>query len=292
MSQILEAAMLICFGFSWPMSVIKNIKAKTAKSMSLQFILLIIIGYVAGIAAKLYTNTLNYVLVVYILNLVIVSVNVPVYFINRRHDRLAAEAANSKEESSMTQSAEQISPQVAAKINQYEQVNQVAKQHGTVLFGSSYLYELPICELLQDADADLTVHNRSIPALTIEQAGTVLEPCVLALSPEKIFISLGDEDVKRPEFHAEQFLEQYQWLLYTLHSRSKAKIYIVSVLSDLPAAQVVNRRLQQLAKDTGCQYVDGVSALQNQSPRLKLFEMLRFYIRRRPISFQDAMSHS
>lgn len=92
MAQILEAAMLICFGFSWPMSVYKNIKAKTAKSMSLQFILLIIAGYVAGILAKVYTHTYNYVLVVYILNLAIVSANVVVYFINRRYD-LAAERA-------------------------------------------------------------------------------------------------------------------------------------------------------------------------------------------------------
>ncbi|MBE6852996.1 MAG: hypothetical protein E7505_05920 [Ruminococcus sp.] len=86
MSQFLEMAMLICFGFSWPMSVYKNIKAKTAKSMSLQFILLIICGYIAGIAAKLYSHTINYVLAVYVINLLIVSANVVVYFKNRRYD--------------------------------------------------------------------------------------------------------------------------------------------------------------------------------------------------------------
>ena len=79
MPQILEATMLICFGFSWPMSVYKNIKAKTAKSMSLPFILLIVTGYIAGIAAKLWTHTINYVLVVYVLNLLIViSINLGV----------------------------------------------------------------------------------------------------------------------------------------------------------------------------------------------------------------------
>lgn len=86
MSQVLEAAMLICFGCSWPMSVYKNIKAKTAKSMSLPFILLIITGYVCGITAKIVTNTINYVLAVYLLNLIIVSADLAVYFINRRYD--------------------------------------------------------------------------------------------------------------------------------------------------------------------------------------------------------------
>lgn len=87
MTNILEAFMLICFGLSWPLSLYKNIKAKTAKSMSLQFTLLIITGYVAGIIAKIINNSINYVLVIYILNLVIVSANIVVYFINSRYDK-------------------------------------------------------------------------------------------------------------------------------------------------------------------------------------------------------------
>ena len=51
-AQILEAVMLVCFGFSWPISLIKNIRVRSARAMSLPFICLIITGYVAGIAAK------------------------------------------------------------------------------------------------------------------------------------------------------------------------------------------------------------------------------------------------
>ena len=92
MSEILEAAMLICFGCSWPLSVYKNIKARTAKSMSVPFTLLILAGYLCGIIAKLYTHTINYVLAVYVLNLLIVGANLAVFFINRRYDRMAGEA--------------------------------------------------------------------------------------------------------------------------------------------------------------------------------------------------------
>ena len=87
MTNILEAFMLVCFGLSWPLSLYKNIKAKTAKSMSLQFTLLIITGYISGIIAKIANNSINYVLVIYILNLVIVSANIVVYFINLRYDK-------------------------------------------------------------------------------------------------------------------------------------------------------------------------------------------------------------
>lgn len=88
MSAIFETIMLICFGCSWPMNVIKSYKARTAKSTSLPFILLIITGYIAGILAKVVTGQYNFVLVVYLLNLVIVSLNLVVYFRNRHLDKL------------------------------------------------------------------------------------------------------------------------------------------------------------------------------------------------------------
>ena len=87
MSSILETIMLICFGFSWPLNVIKAYKAKTAKGTSLPFILLIITGYIAGISSKLISGQINYVLIAYILNLAIVSLNVVVYFRNVSLDK-------------------------------------------------------------------------------------------------------------------------------------------------------------------------------------------------------------
>ena len=87
MGSILETVMLVCFGFSWPLNVMKAYKAKTAKGTSLPFILLIVAGYIAGITAKVITDQINYVLIVYLLNLAIVSVNVLVYFRNVSLDR-------------------------------------------------------------------------------------------------------------------------------------------------------------------------------------------------------------
>ena len=87
MGSILETVMLVCFGFSWPLNVLKAYKAKTAKGTSLPFVLLIITGYIAGISAKLISGQVNYVLIAYILNLAIVSLNVIVYFRNVSLDK-------------------------------------------------------------------------------------------------------------------------------------------------------------------------------------------------------------
>ncbi|HCA19176.1 MAG TPA: hypothetical protein DEO40_00680 [Treponema sp.] len=84
LSSILETVMLICFGLSWPLNVIKNYKSKSAEAMSLPFILLVITGYIAGIVAKILNGHFNFVLAVYVINLLIVSVNIPIYFRNKK----------------------------------------------------------------------------------------------------------------------------------------------------------------------------------------------------------------
>ena len=100
MSELLEIVMLLCFGASWPMNVMKSYRARTAKGKSLAFLCLIEIGYVAGVASKLlnpaYMASFSekwYVLFFYILNFTMVGADLGLYFRNRRLDR-EREAAN------------------------------------------------------------------------------------------------------------------------------------------------------------------------------------------------------
>ena len=89
MSEIFEAAMVICFGLSWPLSVYKSWKARTAKGKSLLFEVFIWIGYVCGITGKLITHRISYVFVFYILNICMVSADLCLYYRNRKLDRMA-----------------------------------------------------------------------------------------------------------------------------------------------------------------------------------------------------------
>ncbi len=98
MSEILEITMILCFGASWPFNVYKSYRARTAKGKSLLFLLLIITGYVAGIASKfmnpVYMAEIGekwYVLFFYVLNLIMVTADLVLYFRNKRLDRLNAE---------------------------------------------------------------------------------------------------------------------------------------------------------------------------------------------------------
>ena len=89
MVQICECLMLICFGLSWPISVYKSIKSKSTKGKSVIFLSAIIFGYMMGIIGKIISNNINYVLVLYIINLIVVSTDLCIYFINNHREKLA-----------------------------------------------------------------------------------------------------------------------------------------------------------------------------------------------------------
>ena len=86
MVTVLECVMLICFGLSWPISVYKSATSRSTKGKSVWFTLAIIVGYFAGIAGKIVSGAINYVFVLYLINLAFVSVDLCLYFINRRRE--------------------------------------------------------------------------------------------------------------------------------------------------------------------------------------------------------------
>jgi len=90
MGQLFEAFMVICFGISWPVSIIKSLRSKTAKGKSLIFIIFVAVGYLCGITSKLVSGSpLTYVFIFYVINLCMVTFDIGLYFRNARLDRLA-----------------------------------------------------------------------------------------------------------------------------------------------------------------------------------------------------------
>ena len=80
-SQVLEIIMMIAFGLSWPNNIATSLKNKSTKGKSLAFLLLIDTGYVCGIIGKILSkNAVWYVLFFYILNFVMVTTDIVLYF--------------------------------------------------------------------------------------------------------------------------------------------------------------------------------------------------------------------
>ncbi len=92
MSEFLEACMVVSFGISWPMNIIKSLRTRSAKGKSLPFLLFIFAGYICGIASKLISGNITYVFAFYVLNLLMVGTDIVLYFRNRRLDAQRAAA--------------------------------------------------------------------------------------------------------------------------------------------------------------------------------------------------------
>jgi hypothetical protein len=98
--KILEAAMLICFGCSWPISIFKSWRTKFVQGKSLGFMYLIFTGYIVGIAHKFARAASDgeapeWTTVLYALNAILVGIDVALYFRYRHnHEPVSAELAS------------------------------------------------------------------------------------------------------------------------------------------------------------------------------------------------------
>lgn len=77
--SVFEAAMLICFGLSWPVSILKSIRTRIVSGKSPLFMAVVCFGYAFGITHKL-LYSMNWVIVLYALNLILVMIDLTLYF--------------------------------------------------------------------------------------------------------------------------------------------------------------------------------------------------------------------
>ena len=160
----------------------------------------------------------------------------------------------------------------AAEKKLFHEINAAAQPGGIVLVGSGTVAHLPLTEL------------------AVEAAGKMLDECVMELKPAKVIFALGAEEAQREDFNLKEFIDQYEWLLYTVNSQMRCRIYVASVLSDAPDVREMNAALKKLAQSTGCQFVDMAAGKGCDRPMLKAFDILRSNVRERPITFMEAMN--
>ena len=76
--SIFEGIMLICFGASWPISILKSIRVKQVTGKSPLFLAVVSAGYVSGIIHKI-LYSLDWIIVLYIVNLMMILADLALY---------------------------------------------------------------------------------------------------------------------------------------------------------------------------------------------------------------------
>lgn len=96
--QVLEAGMLICFGVSWPVDILKALRTRRTEGKSLAFMVLIFVGYLFGLTAKLVRAAQaqaapEAVTALYAVNAVFIAVDIALYLKFRRRGQAGAAEA-------------------------------------------------------------------------------------------------------------------------------------------------------------------------------------------------------
>jgi len=89
MHHFLEAAMLVCFGVSWPFAIAKTIRAKNPAGKSYLFATFVVIGYVAGSTARFMRNGADGVFCLYIFDMLMVLTDTCLCLYYRRKNAAA-----------------------------------------------------------------------------------------------------------------------------------------------------------------------------------------------------------
>lgn len=236
LAHLMEAGMLVCFGFSWPLNVVKAYRAKTARGTSLAFIILIITGYIAGISAKIINNQLNYVLGVYFLNLAIVSANVFVYIRNKRLDKKSSGSKNIKFKKLEIKDIERAKEEI--KLNYTNSLDElingeksfVENKNAVILFGGSLDKNIPVADLSREYNFNFDIYNKSCENITLPAALEYFKENIAKMIPEGIIIHLGENDISLFQNDSAAFDNYYLTLLDEIKAVNKdCRIALISI---------------------------------------------------------------
>ena len=236
LAHLLEAGMLVCFGFSWPLNVVKAYRAKTARGTSLAFIILIITGYIAGISAKIIDNQFNYVLGVYFLNLAIVSANVFVYIRNKRLDKKSSGSKNIKIKKLDIKDIERAKEEI--KLNYTNSLDElingeksfVENKNAVILFGGSLDKNIPVADLSREYNFNFDIYNKSCENITLPAALEYFKENIAKMIPEGMIIHLGENDISLFQNDSAAFDNYYLTLLDEIKAVNKdCRIALISI---------------------------------------------------------------
>ena len=88
-ANILETIMIISFGISWPMNLIRSYRRRSTKGKSILFNYFILFGYICGVISKILSHTFNLAFYFYFPNIIMVTCDIILYYRNKKLEKAA-----------------------------------------------------------------------------------------------------------------------------------------------------------------------------------------------------------
>jgi hypothetical protein len=173
---------------------------------------------------------------------------------------------------------------VRAKADAMKKINDLTLPGEIVIFGSTYMSEFPIYELINKCKLENAVYNRSIKGLTVKEASEILDDCVVEIHPSKVFVALGEEEEADPNA-----ILAYTQLISAMRQKlPKAMIYLIGITSGSSFAESFNQGIRSLCDNKTVRYIELIGKSPSGNALFKAqFKQLSCFFRTKPITMSD-----
>ena len=176
---------------------------------------------------------------------------------------------------------------VRAKADAMKKINDLTLPGEIVIFGSTYMSEFPLYELINKCNLENAVYNRSIKGLTVKEASEILDDCVVEIHPSKVFVALGEEEEADPNA-----ILAYMQLISAMRQKlPKAMIYLIGITSGSSFAESFNQGIRSLCDNKTVRYIELIGKSPSENALFKAqFKQLSCFFRTKPITMSDVFS--
>ena len=173
------------------------------------------------------------------------------------------------------------------RLESFRRLNPITVKGAILFAGSSLAEQFPVHELLNRFEPKYVVYNRGVGGYTTSDLLETMDECIFDLEPSMIFLNIGSNDLGRPEYREDDLVAVYRRILLYIQERlPRTKLRVLSfypVHSGLLPEEVrammfakrtnesidaVNLRLEGLASELGCTYIDVNTCLRDQEGNL------------------------
>lgn len=155
------------------------------------------------------------------------------------------------------------------EVKNYQLLNELAEQNGTIIFGGTNDMSIPLCELKQAFELDNNLYNRSIPDLSIYHAIEYYDACVAVLHPGSVLLHIGEADIDDFLSDAAGFDQKYRELIaHIRNNNDTCRIAIISLKNYNNDTNIleINKHLRYIAESEHCEFAD-IASIRMWNPK-------------------------
>lgn len=145
------------------------------------------------------------------------------------------------------------------EIRKYTVLNALAAKGGTVILGSDCDVNIPLSELRDAFDLGGKVYNRSAAKLSVKNAADYFDAAIAPLSPERILLHLGENDLDLLSRDPAAFDQAFRDVLRRIRAMARGSdIAVISYRNPAKDARLteLNQHLSVLAETEKCAFSD------------------------------------